>query len=170
MYLATNSERALYVTNHNQRLIVARTSIGMQIATSRLAFVDSIIWELEIPPNSFAVVNEEYAQVKPLWMNETRYDFSIPKNLNEIFLSYISENPGCYWEHVIDKAIYPQFSKDCASLAALVGHRLFEECLKNHQIHCKLNQAIGIDGQPAPKFSLYPGRANSCRGATQNSE
>ena len=131
----------------------------MQIATSRLAFGNSIIWELEIPPNTFAVVNEEDVQVRPLWLDEARYDFNVPKNLNEIFLSYIAENPGSFWEEVIDSALYPQFSKECASLAAIVGHRLFEKCLANREINYQLDQVIGLERQIAPKFRLYVGAA-----------
>lgn len=127
----------------------------MQIATSRLAFSDSTVWELEIPPNTFAVVNEEEVQVKPLWLNEARYDFNIPKDLNKTFLSFIAENSGALWEEVIDKALYPQFSKECATLAAIVGHRLFEKCLANREIKYQRDQVIGLEGQMTRKFRLY---------------
>lgn len=159
IYLTTESTQTLYVVNHNQRLIAAKTELGMQVATSRLAFSNPIIWELEIPPNTFAVVNEDQVLVKPLWFGEGRYDFSLPDNLSEVFLSYIAANPGSFWEEVVDNALYPQFTKGSASLAAIIGHRLFEKCLANSEISCRLNQVTGLEGQIAPKFRLYISRA-----------
>jgi hypothetical protein len=155
IYLTAGLAGTLYVVNHNQSLIAAKSELGMQIATSRLAFNNSIIWDFEIPPNTFAVVNEDQVQVKPLWVDEARYDLNVPKNLDKVFLSYIAENPGSFWEEVIDNALYPQFSKEYASLAAIVGHRLFEKCLANREINCQLDQVIGLEGQIAPKFRLY---------------
>lgn len=159
IYLTAESTQTLYIVNYNQRLIAAKTEIGMQIATSRLAFGRSIIWELEIPANSFARVNENEVLVKPLWLIEDRYDFNSPENLSQVFLSYIAANPGSFWEDVVDNALYPQFAKGSASLAAIVGHRLFEKCLANSEIFCKLDQVVGLEGQIAPKFRLYIGRA-----------
>lgn len=155
IYLTAGRTRTLYIVNHNQRLIAAKSELGMQIATSRLAFADPIKWELEIPPNSFAVVNEEDVQVKPLWPDEARYDFNVPKNLNDIFLSYIAENPGSFWEEVVDNALLPHFPPGKATLVAMVGHRLFEKCLANREINCQLEHVIGLEGQIAPKFRLY---------------
>jgi hypothetical protein len=147
IYLTSRLNRTLYVINHNQRLVAAKSELGMQVATSRLAFSNSTVWELEIPPNTIAIVNEEEVQVKPLWLDGARYDFNIPKDVNKTFLSYIAQHPGSLWEEVIDKGLYPQFSKKCATLAAIVGHRLFEECLSNRKIKYQLDQVLGLEGQ-----------------------
>jgi hypothetical protein len=157
IYLPSELTKKLCIINHNQSLIAAKSDIGMQIATSRLAFDASLIWELEIPPNSFAVVTEDEVLVKPLWLDEAQYDFSVPKNVHEIFLSYIAANPGSFWDEVMDNALYPHFSKECATLAAIVGHRLFERCLANHEINCQLDLVTGLEGQIVPKFRLYIG-------------
>lgn len=155
IYLAADHEQALYVVNHNQRLVAAKTAVGMHLATSRLAFGHSADWEVEIPPNSIAVVHEDEVHVKPLWIDERRYDFTVAKKLRETFLSYIASNPGSFWEDVVNNSLYPTFSKDSASLVATLGHRLFEECLSQGEIKTRIDRVIGLEGQIAPKFRLY---------------
>ena len=155
IYLADREDDVLYIVNHNQSLVAAKTTVGMQVATSRLAVVGSTFWELEIGPNSFATVSKEEVVVRPLWNNEGRYDFAVPASVEDVFLSYLKVHPGSSWAEVTNNSVYPVFPKGKATLAAVVSHRILERLLKEGVIKYEVMEKTGREGQLARQMSLF---------------
>lgn len=155
MYLTAPDAHALYLVNHNQSVVAAQTSLGMQVATSRLGFVGDTVWTLDIPANSFATVTETEVIVKPLWEDESRYDFTVPASVQEAFVSYVRSHPGASWGAVTGDAIKPLFRNDKATIDFIVSHRTLEHLLGTGRLHYEITLKNGRDGQLARQMSLF---------------
>ncbi len=156
MYLCRDRPDRIFISNHNQRVIVGRLGDDILIATSQLAFPGQLNWSMEMPMNCFASVSREDVTMQVLWKDEDLFDFTEPVDAATSFLNFVADNPGCTWFEAVCGSIDPILPRDKATKSSIIGHRLLEQLLHEEALRFEIRRTIGQDGQTdIPVMSLF---------------
>jgi hypothetical protein len=147
LYLTAKEPDRIFVANHNSRLVALKTVDGMKLVSSCIGLVESPIWKMEIPPNSFATVTRDSVKLEVLWEDEERFDFHEPHDFISSVYNYITEHPGVSWAEAVQEVSYAGFAENKANLGFFIFHQAIEKLLNDKVIKYKTIEVEGVDGQ-----------------------
>lgn len=156
MYLCRDQPERVFISNHNQRIIIGRLGEDILIATSHLAFPSPLKWSMEMPMNSFASISRENVSIEVLWEVEDLFDTTEPTDAAARFLDFVAKNPGSTWFETVCGSIDPILPRDKATKSSIIGHRLLEQLLHEGTLRFEVRKTVGRDGQTdIPVMTLF---------------
>jgi hypothetical protein len=157
VFLLRSQPERIYVANYNMRIVFCRQEQSVYLATSVLA-LPSVSALLEVPPNQLLELGATETEYGVLDTdNAFRLDCSVPPEIDETFLSYVKQHPGCSWADVVERGLMPLFSKSSATLLLPESFRVVERLCAAGLIRMIPRVIPGVaGGVPVPQIGLVP--------------
>lgn len=138
----------LFVGNVNQRLIIGRDDKGTYLATSALAFPESVDWRMEAPANTVAVITKEGATFERLGAaSDMTVEEVLPARLDEAFVDFVRDHPGSMLADVVDHALAPLFPEGKLARRAMAGYQAMERLLGAGTVRAETRTIPGVNGE-----------------------
>lgn len=156
MFITSDRPDCIFISNNNQRVLVAKQEGETFLATSKIAFPRRTFEIRELPINSFTTVTRGQIKSEVLWEKEERFDYTEPTEAKDIFFEFVKMNPGLTWHEVVSAALEPILPEKKATMSQILGHRIFEELIADGSIRTDLIFTLGRDGQgDIPQLRIY---------------
>ena len=147
----------LYVANVNQRAAIGRDETGTYIASSALAFPESVRWRAETSGNTIVVIEKDSVQFEPLASWETfPVEESFPAGVDEAILAFIRENAGCSLSMIVQGTLSSLIATRNIARRPVVGYQAIERLLLSGAIRSEEQSVPGVGGEgTAPRTVFF---------------
>ena len=139
--------------NMNQRIVWQRTSGGVLLSLSTLAFPAPCA--TEIPGNSVGVISPDSLRIEPL-ADRFNVDSTLPEGMYAASLEYVREHPGCHIAHLTDNVLRPHFPQGVLNYRIVAAYRILEMLLLEKRVVLRESEVAGKSGMPGRVFLIWP--------------
>ena len=152
VFMFHDDPASLYVSVVNQRLVIGLDDSGAFLASSALAFPESVRWVAEAPGNTLAVVSPHGVRFAPLFPPGVLAVAEVfPAGIEQACVEFIQSNPGSRLSEVVDGPIGDLFPKEGLVRKAVAGYRTIERLLASGRTQAETRAVPGvIEGETAP--------------------
>ena len=151
VFLFHDDPGRLYASVVNQRLVIGLDASGAYVASSALAFPESVRWVTETPGNTVAVVSLDGVRFAPLFPPSALAVAEVlPAGVEEACVEFIRANPGKRLADIVDGAVARLLPKEGLVRRAAAGYRTIERLLAAGRIRAETKAVPGvIEGETA---------------------
>ena len=136
----------IYAANVNQRMVIGKDEDGVYLATSALAFPESVRWRAEMPGNTIAVMTRNTCSFESLGPTETfPVEEMMPANLDQAFLDFVRANPASTLAKVVDNALAPILQRDRLVRRSAAGYQAMERLLAGGVMRAETQTVPGVE-------------------------
>jgi len=148
----------IFLANINQRVVIGQDTEGTYLASSAMAFPDTVSWQTELPANTLARITKTSIHYECLLPhNELQIVETMPAKLDSTVLQYLKESPEASLQEIVDNALVTLFESGRLVRRAFAGYRTIERLLASNLIEMKTVFIPGINGEndtPKKVFAL----------------
>ena len=151
-YLFRDRPDQLFISNVNQRIVIARNATGTFFASSAFALPDEVHWRMELSGNMLAVIDREEVHLQELAApGAVTVDERLPAELDATVLAYLRENPRCSLPQIHNDAVAPRLPSGRLWRKSPAAYTTVERLVDAGLVTVETEPAPGVfEGETAP--------------------